>query len=139
MFCYCKCSVALPHGAMGWSAVCDVVFPDILTYFLVRLHKCADTSFTHMGYIKKITNSTTCIKRPLSKRPKIGFHNQLLLNLGQKYCRVLPLEHSAILSTFIKLVIVTNIFVLSIYEWSFYTGFSVQAKILTLSNSSRIN
>ena len=21
--CYCKCSVALPHGAMGWSAVCD--------------------------------------------------------------------------------------------------------------------
>ena len=23
MFCYCKCSVALPHSAMGWSAVCD--------------------------------------------------------------------------------------------------------------------
>ena len=23
MYCYCKCSVALPHGAMGWSAVCD--------------------------------------------------------------------------------------------------------------------
>ena len=23
MSCYCKCSVALPHGAMGWSAVCD--------------------------------------------------------------------------------------------------------------------
>ena len=23
MPCYCKCSVALPHGAMGWSAVCD--------------------------------------------------------------------------------------------------------------------
>ena len=23
MFCYCKCSVAFPHGAMGWSAVCD--------------------------------------------------------------------------------------------------------------------
>ena len=20
---YCKCSVALPHGAVGWSAVCD--------------------------------------------------------------------------------------------------------------------
>ena len=20
---YCKCSVTLPHGAMGWSAVCD--------------------------------------------------------------------------------------------------------------------
>ena len=25
---YCKCSVALPQGAMGWSAVCDVAFPD---------------------------------------------------------------------------------------------------------------
>ena len=23
MSCYCKCYVALPHGAMGWSAVCD--------------------------------------------------------------------------------------------------------------------
>ena len=21
--CYCKCPVALPHGAVGWSAVCD--------------------------------------------------------------------------------------------------------------------
>ena len=20
---YCKCSAALPHGAVGWSAVCD--------------------------------------------------------------------------------------------------------------------
>ena len=23
MSCYFKCSVALPHGAMGWSAVCE--------------------------------------------------------------------------------------------------------------------
>ena len=23
MTCYCKCSMALPHGAVGWSAVCD--------------------------------------------------------------------------------------------------------------------
>ena len=22
MSCYCKCFVALPHGALGWSAVC---------------------------------------------------------------------------------------------------------------------
>ena len=21
--CYCKCPVAPPHGALGWSAVCD--------------------------------------------------------------------------------------------------------------------
>ena len=23
MSCYCKCSVTLPRGAVGWSAVCD--------------------------------------------------------------------------------------------------------------------
>ena len=23
MSCYCKCSVALPRGAVGWSVVCD--------------------------------------------------------------------------------------------------------------------
>ena len=28
MYCYYKYSVALPHGAVSWSAVCDVVFPD---------------------------------------------------------------------------------------------------------------
>ena len=29
------------------------------------------------------------VKWPLSKRPKIGFQNQLSLNAGQKYCRML--------------------------------------------------
>ena len=23
VYCHCKCSVALPHGAVGWSAMCD--------------------------------------------------------------------------------------------------------------------
>ena len=34
-------------------------------------------------------------------------------------------EHSAIFSTFIKLPIVIKMVVLSIFEWSFYTGFTV--------------
>ena len=34
-------------------------------------------------------------------------------------------EHSAILSTFIKLPFVIRIFVLSIFEWPFYTGITV--------------
>ena len=38
---------------------------------------------------------------------------------------MLPLEHSAILLTFIKLPFVIKIFVLSIFEWLFYTGFTV--------------
>ena len=35
------------------------------------------------------------------------------------------MEHSAILSTFIKLPIVIKIFVLSIFEWPLKTGFTV--------------
>ena len=69
--------------------------------------------------------SKTCVKQPLSKRPKIGFQDQLSLNAGQKYCRMLQGEHSAILSTFIRLPFVIKIFVLSFFEWPFYTGFIV--------------
>ena len=45
--------------------------------------------------------SKTCVKRTLSKRQKIGFQDQLLLNADQKYCRMRQGEHSAILLTFI--------------------------------------
>ena len=34
-------------------------------------------------------------------------------------------EHSAILSTCIKLPFVIKIFIVSIFEWPFYTGFTV--------------
>ena len=34
----------------------------------------------------------TCVKHPLSKRPKIGFQDDNLLNAGQKYCRMLDLH-----------------------------------------------
>ena len=69
--------------------------------------------------------SKTCVKRPLSKRRKVGFQDQLSLNAGQKYCRMLQGEHSAILLTFIKLPFVIKIIVLSISEWPFCTGFTV--------------
>ena len=41
--------------------------------------------------------SKTCVKRPLSKRSKTGFQDQLSLNACQKYCRMLQGEDSAIL------------------------------------------
>ena len=41
------------------------------------------------------------------------------------YCKMLQGEHSAILLTFIMLPFVIKIFVLSIFEWPFYTGFTV--------------
>ena len=42
--CYCICSVALPHGAVGWSVVCVfVVFPDHTQLFFGHTHKHART------------------------------------------------------------------------------------------------
>ena len=58
----------------------------------------------------------TCFKRPLKK-------DQLSLNAGQKYCRMLQGEHSTILLAFIKLPFVIKIFVLSIFEWLLKTSF----------------
>ena len=69
--------------------------------------------------------SKTCLKRPFKKKAKIGFQDQLSLNAGQKYCRMLQREHSAIFLTFIKLPFVIKIFVLSIFEWLLKTGFTV--------------
>ena len=68
------------------------------------------------------------VKRPHIKRQKIGFQDQLKLNAGQKYCRMLQGKHSAILSAFIKLPFVIKTFVLFIFEWPFYTGFTVYVK-----------
>ena len=51
--------------------------------------------------LNKFKFSKTFVKRPLSKRPIIGFQDELSLNVGQKYCRMLRGEHYAILSTFI--------------------------------------
>ena len=56
------------------------------------------------------------------------FQDQLSLNAGQKYCRMLQREHSAKLLTFIKLPIDIKTIVLSIFEWPFYTGFTVVVK-----------
>ena len=82
-----------------------------------------------LKYLVKSCDSKTCVKRPLSKRPKIGFQDQLSLNAGQTYCRMLQKEHSAILLTFIKLRFVIKIFVLSIFERPFYTDFTVLPEI----------
>ena len=75
--------------------------------------------------IIRLQYSKTCVKWPLSKRLKIGFQEQLSLNAGQKYCRMLHREHSAKLLTIVKLPFVIKIFILSIFEWPFYTGSTV--------------
>ena len=62
------------------------------------------------------------------KKTNVGFQNQLSFNAGQKYCRLLQGEHSAIRLTFIKLPFVIKIIVLFIFKWPFFTGFTVQDK-----------
>ena len=61
---------------------------------------------------------------------KIGFQDRVSLNAGHKYCIMLQGEHPAILLT-IKLPFVIKIFVLSIFEWPFYTGFILMKFILS--------
>ena len=70
-----------------------------------------------------IAYSKTCLKWPLKKKTKNWFSRSL--NAGQKYCRMFQGEHSAILSTFIKLPFAIKTFVLSIFEWPLKTGFTV--------------
>ena len=40
--------------------------------------------------------SKTCVKRPHSRRPKNGFQDQLSLNAGQTYCRILQFFWSSL-------------------------------------------
>ena len=98
LFCYW---ISLPYGKIIW------ITNDLSIQTTCKL------------YYRK-----TCLKRPLKKKTKIGFQYLLSLNAGQKYCRMLQGEHSAILSTFIKLPSVIKIFVLSIFEWPLKTGFT---------------
>ena len=67
--------------------------------------------------LTKCIYSKTCVKRPLSKRPKMVFKTNYRLMQVKSIA-----ECSTILSTFIKLPFVIKIFVLSIFEWPFYTG-----------------
>ena len=83
---------------------------------------------THAGpnvFIEKYRKySKPVLSGHWKRRPEL-VRSGLLLNAGQKYCRMLQGEHSAILSTFIKLPFFMNTFVLCIYEWLLKTGFTV--------------
>ena len=77
---------------------------------------------------------STTVKPVLSGHSKIrraiGFQDRLSLNAGQKYCRMLQWDHSAILSTFINVPFVIKIFALSSFEWPLKTVFTVFSIIL---------
>ena len=65
-----------------------------------------------------------------SKKTKsLVFNTDYCLIAGKKYCRMLQREHSAILSTFIKVSLTINILVLCIFEWPLKTDFTVACNL----------
>ena len=80
---------------------------------LVRKRKATKTKFINGTYSK------TCVKRPLSKRPKIGFKTNYRL------MQVKSIAESAILSTINKLPFVIKVFCFMSLGVAVYTGFTV--------------
>ena len=72
----------------------------------------------------------TCLKRPLKRSPQNMFSRPIIAQCRSKVLQNAPVEHSAILSTCIKLSPVFKIFVFfsSIFERPLKTGFIVCAK-----------
>ena len=62
------------------------------------------------------------------KDQKLVFKTKYRLMKVKSIAECSPLEHSAILSTFIKLPFIIKTFVLSIFEWPLKTGFTVCIK-----------
>ena len=98
---------------------CEIYIVDVKHWNIIH------QSLKLMDYLPVPMNySKTCLKGPF-KKTKIGFQDRLSPNAGQKYCRMLRGEHSAILSTCIKLPFDMKIFVLSIFEWPLKTDFTL--------------
>ena len=66
--------------------------------------------------------SKTCLKQSLKRGPKIAFKALLLLNAGQKYCRMCQVSY---LQYFWPALSYHLTFVLSIFEWPLKPGFIV--------------
>ena len=105
------------YGSLGLYAADTFGEENVNTYLVLTSGWCKVRIIT----VKPVLSSHS------KRRPKIGFQCQLSLNAGQKYCRMLPLdlEHSAILSTFIKLPFAIKTFVLSTFEWLLKTDLTV--------------
>ena len=111
--------LAVPRGCLQFVIV---AFPDHThLLFLNPQPICLKPSTLKMSHCSPLQYSReyskTCLKRPLKKKTKMGFQADYRLPVLR--------EHSAILSTFIKLPFVFKTFVLSIFVWLLKTGFTV--------------
>ena len=70
--------------------------------------------------------SKTCLKQ---QRPNIGIQNSLLLNAGQKYCRMLQESILQYFQPALSYHLSLRPFVLPIFEWQLKTGLTVCYKI----------
>ena len=86
-------------------------------YNSVKLHLALSISLwgRKNTYLKLRYTVKPVLSSHSKRRPKIVFQDRLSLNAGQKYCRMLQGERSAILSTFIKLPFFIKTFILSIF------------------------
>ena len=109
---------------LGWSLGWSEASPDKETYCSM-VFSCFGSYVSVWDNVTYCIYSKICVKRPLKYRQNKYLNDQLSLNAGQKYCRMLQREHSAMLLTCIKryLVLINNF--QSFGEWPFYTGFTV--------------
>ena len=93
---------------MFLSIIFWVIFADLSMLFQSK-EEGKDQESIQSSTVKPVYNNH-------SQRDQNDFKDQLCLSAGQKYRRTVQGEHSAILSTCIKLPFVIKIFVLSILE-----------------------
>ena len=82
--------------------------------------------------IDHLNYSRTCLKRPLKKKTKIGFLDQVSLNAGQKYCRMLQERILQYFRPSLSYHLSLRPFVLSFSGWPLRTGFTVLEIVNTL-------
>ena len=72
-----------------------------------------------------IVYSITCLKPPLKKLLNIGFQDRLLLNAGQKYCRMLQESILQYFRPSLSYHISLRPLFCLFFEWPLKTGFTV--------------
>ena len=80
-----------------YNAVEDIEFPPVPPEVLSK-----ETVLEQIDEMREYFRGKTCLKRLLKNRQNKDLYAKWFLNEGRKYCRMLPLEHSAILLTCIK-------------------------------------
>ena len=94
-FIICACKISRPSWHI-WSDIyllgfCQQkkihFFPRSVSSYFFLLQNYLDFQRTIKNLLQTpFSYSKTCVKRPLSKRVKIGFQDQLLLNAGENFC-----------------------------------------------------